>query len=418
MNFPYDSELAQLSVFLTSLGIGLLIGLERERSPYAKAGLRTFALVALFGTIAAMLAEKTGSPWLLVFGMAAVGALIVAAYVGAPAQENDPGTTTEAALLICYGLGAMVWYDNQMLAIMLAIITTILLYFKPELHGWSQRLTRRDLVSMLQFAVLSFIILPILPNQDYGPHNAINPHQVWVMVVLISGISLAGYVALRLFSHRYGAVLLGLLGGMVSSTATTMIYARYSKTSAEMDTLAASVILLANLVVTLRLAVLGAVVAPAILPQLLPVLGGAFALGLMVTLLQWRRLPTHEALPVPEITNPTEIRTALGFGALYAIVLFCSAWLTDYAGNKGLYTVAAVSGLTDVDAITLSSLRLFELGKLQPTPVAAAITLALLANMLFKLGLVLFISGPALAKRCAAGMLAVAAGAGAAFYFI
>ena len=259
-SFLQDPQIAQLPVFVTSLAIGLLIGLERERSPYAKAGLRTFALVSLFGTITAMLSEKANMPWLMVAGLAAVAILIVSAYFGSANQQvGDPGTTTEAALLVCFGLGALVWYGNETLAIMLAITTTILLYFKPELHGWSQRLTRRDLVSILQFAVLTFIVLPILPDENFGPYDALNPHQIWIMVVLISGISLAGYMALRLLGQRYGTILLGLLGGLVSSTATTLVYAKHSKVEPSMSPLAVSVILLANLMVMARLAVLGMV---------------------------------------------------------------------------------------------------------------------------------------------------------------
>lgn len=406
--------LETLQAFITSLAIGLLIGLERERSPAAKAGLRTFTLVALFGTLCAMLAATTGSGWLLAAGLIAVAMLIVAAYFGSPAAEGDPGTTTEIALLLCYGLGALVWYGYATLAIMLAIATTMLLYFKPELRGLSQRLERRDLLSILQFGVLSFVILPILPNQGYGPYGALNPHHIWLMVVLLSGISLSGYIALRLVGQRYGAPLLGIMGGLVSSTATTLIYARHGKTDASLARLAVPVILLANLVVIVRLGVIGAAVAPAILPDLLPVLGGGLALGLLATAYGWRKLRVEENPPMPAVKNPAEIRSSLMLGLVYAAVLFFAAWLSDYAGSRGLYAVAVVSGLTDVDPITLSSLRLYNLARLQPEQAVTAITLALVANLAFKFCLVAFIGGPALARRCFPGMLAIALGALAA----
>ena len=158
-SFLQGSGIEALPQFITSLAIGLLIGLERERNPSAKAGLRTFALVALFGTLTAMLSSKSDSSWLMVAGLCIVGVMIIAAYFNSPAEEQDPGTTTVAALLLCYALGALVWYDYSRLAIMLAITTTTLLYFKPELRGMTQRLTRRDLVSILQFLVLTFIVL-------------------------------------------------------------------------------------------------------------------------------------------------------------------------------------------------------------------------------------------------------------------
>ena len=412
IDFLHGGDLEYLPRFITSLAIGLLIGLERERSPAAKAGLRTFALVALFGTVAAMLAEKTASPWLLTGGLLVIGLMTVAAYLREQQEVADPGTTTVAAIVMCYGLGAMIWHGYATLAVMLAIVTTMLLYFKAELRGITQNLSRRDLTSMLQFAVLTFIILPVLPDINYGPYDALNPYQIWLMVVLISGVSLAGYLALRVVGQRYGVALLGLFGGLASSTATTLVYARHSRDSDALARLAVVVILLANLVVLLRLAVVSAVVAPALLPQLLPVLGSGLLFGLGATAYWWHQLRQEGEVPVPEISNPTEIRTAVGFGLLYALVLFLAAWLSAIAGNSGLYVVALVSGLTDVDAITLSSLRLFELDKLQASEAVAAIALGIMANIGFKLGLVFFIGGPLLAKRCAVGLIATAAGIG------
>lgn len=413
--FTLNGELAALPHFVTSLAIGLLIGLERERSPGSRAGLRTFALVALFGTLAAMLSEKA-TPWLLLGGLLIVGLMTIAAYFRAKDDSVDPGTTTVAAILVCYGLGAAVWYGNDTLAIMLAIITTVLLYFKAELHGITEKLSRRDLISILQFAVLTFIILPILPDKNFGPYEAINPYQIWLMVVLISGVSLAGYVALQLIGPRHSAVL-GLFGGLVSSTATTLVYARRSTENPNFIPLAAVVILLANLTVLIRLAIVSAVASPAILPQLLPILGSGFLFGLGITAYWWYQLEQQDELPVPETKNPTEMRTAAAFGLIYGIVLFFAAWLSDIAGSSGLYAVALVSGLTDVDAITLSSLRLYELGKLEATQAITAISLAILSNIGFKLGLIFFIGNGLLARKCISGMLATAAGIGLALLF-
>ncbi|MHB1233612.1 MAG: MgtC/SapB family protein [Burkholderiales bacterium] len=416
MQFPFlnDPTIQQLFTFATSLALGLLIGLERERKENAKAGLRTFALTALLGTLAALLTDKTNAPWFLAAALLAVGAFILGAYLGE--KDDEPGTTTQVALLVCFGLGALVWYEEQTLAIMLAILTTALLYFKTELQGISKSLTRRDLVSMLQFAVVTFVVLPVLPNQNYGPYSTLNPYQIWLMVVLISGISLAGYIALRLFGLRYGAVLLGLLGGLVSSTATTLVYAKQSRTNTEMRQLAVTVILLANLVVMLRLSVLTAILAPSLLARLLPVLGTGFVLGLGVALYQWRKQHARGDLLMPEMKNPTELRAALSFAVLYAVVLLASAWLSDFAGEKGLYGVALISGLTDVDPITLSTLRLLDLGQVVPQQAVAAIMLALLANLIFKLGLVFSIGGRALGVACLPTLAAVAAGSSLAFY--
>ena len=412
INFLQGNGIEALPQFLTSLAIGLLIGLERERNPSAKAGLRTFALVAVFGTLMALLADKIGSPWMVVAGIAAVAGTIIAAYLNSPADEDDadPGTTTVVALLLSYGLGVMIWFGLSKLAVMLAIGITTLLYFKPELRGFTQRLARRDLVAVLQFSVLTFIVLPILPNQDFGPYNAFNPYQAWMMVVLISGISLAGYAALHVVGTRYGAPLLGFLGGLVSSTATTMIYAKHGKANQAMIHLAAAVIVIASMVVLLRLLVVSSIVAYGAVPTLLPVFAGGLIAGLVAAIYAWRKTIKGTELYVPETSNPAELHSAIGFGLLYVIVLLGSAWMADLAGSQGLYAVALVSGLTDVDAITLSSLRLFNLGQLSETQTVTAISIAFLSNVAFKFGMVAFIGGWALARQVAIGFGAIACG--------
>jgi uncharacterized membrane protein (DUF4010 family) len=207
-----DLGLESIEAFLLALGIGMLLGLERERNPASRAGLRTFTLVCLLGTVGALLAERTASPWLLAAGLVLVGAMMIAAYQRQP-DASDPGTTSVVALLLAFCYGAMVWYGYQTLAVMLAILTTVLLYFKAELQSVSKSLTRRDITSVLQFGVLSLVILPILPDRNFGPYDTLNPYQVWWMVVLISGLGLTGYAALRLIGQRHGAPLLGLIGG-------------------------------------------------------------------------------------------------------------------------------------------------------------------------------------------------------------
>ena len=416
--FEQLSAPPHLQAFMTSMAIGLLIGLERERRSSAKAGLRTFALVALLGTLSGLLAEKTGSGWILAAGLLMVGAMIIAAYINRPDDAGDPGTTSVVAILVCYCLGAAVWFGYGTLAVMLGIATTVLLYFKAELHGLSSQLTSKDLISILQFAVLSFVILPILPDRNYGPYEALNPYQAWLMVVLVSGVSLAGYAALRLAGPQHGAPMMGLLGGLVSSTATTVVFSRHAHAHAALARTAMVVIMVASLMVLLRLTVIAAVVAPDVIEPLAKVFAGGLVLGLAVTAFGWRRLETQGELPMPEVRNPTEIRTALGFGALYALVLLCSAWLSDVAGAKGMYAVALASGLTDVDAITLSSLRLFSLDTLSKEQAVTSIVLAVLSNLTFKAGLIVTLGGWKLARLTLPAMLAVAAGIGIGLFLV
>lgn len=408
--------LDRLPEFLTALAIGLLMGLERERNPTAKAGLRTFALVALAGAAAATLADVLGSPSIIVGGLGAVALTMIAAYYHhhEPIHDLDPGTTTIAAVIVCYLLSVMALTGFTQLAAMIAILTTSLLYFKTELHGAAHKLERRDLVSILQFAVVAFVALPLLPDQTFGPYGALNPHHIWFMVVLISGVSLAGYAALRFIGPEHGAVLLGLFGGLVSSTATTLAYSRYARNESDLTTLATTVVISANLILLVRLTVLTAIVAPASLGVLAPVMATSLVAGIAVCALGWRSNAMPSELTIAEIKNPTELRTAFGFAGLYAAVLLLTAWLVDVAGSNGVYAAALISGLTDVDAITLSSLRLYSLGALSGSQVAISIVLAVSANTVFKLGVVRVVGGSELFRRCLPAMAAVVAAAGIA----
>lgn len=415
--FIAEPSYQSLQAFAISLGIGLLMGLERERQPETKAGLRTFALVALLGCLAALLAQATGSSWILAAGCVSIAAMMIVAIATDPLENGDPGTTSVIALLVCYALGAIVWYGHASLAVMLGITATVLLYFKHQLEDITKRLTHTDILSMLQFGVLSLVILPVLPDRAFGPYDALNPHHIWWMVVLISGVSLAGYTALRLVGTRHGAALLGFFGGLVSSTATTMIFSRHARRSGALVPTAMLVVLLANMVVFLRIGFISFVVAPVIIGPLLLVLGGGVALGLLAVLWGWRQLNGHGELPMPEISNPTEIRAAITFGALYALILILSAWLQDIAGSQGLYLLALVSGLTDVDAITLSALHLFNATQINAAQAVTTITLAILSNLVFKMGLVAVIGGSVLARRTLPGMVAIALGLMAGLLF-
>ncbi|MCC4116025.1 MgtC/SapB family protein [Aromatoleum toluclasticum] len=410
MPFAKPVDFSQIEAFLIAIGIGLLIGFERERVASARAGVRTFGLVGLFGALAGMLGEHLASIAPIVVGMAIMGAMIIAAYLRHP-DPVDPGTTSVAALLVCYCLGVAVWLGHAMIAVILSVATTILLYFKTELRGVATRLEAKEWISIFQFAVLSLVVLPFLPNETFDPYHAINPRQVWWMVVLISGLSLAGYATLRLVGARYGAAFVGIAGGLASSTATTLVYARNARETPPSAPMAALVIVLANLVMMIRVAVIAAVVAPGIVKSLALAIAPALLLGSISLFWYWREQSNGQAF-MPETRNPTELRTALGFGAVYAVVLFISAWLSDIAGRQGMYVLALVSGLTDMDAIALSSMRLFNLGKLALDVAVIAIGLAMIANLVFKTGIAVVVGGRPLGMKILGGMGAVAAGLG------
>jgi uncharacterized membrane protein (DUF4010 family) len=388
--------LAHLHAFAISLALGLMMGLERERRGGTHAGLRTFALVGITGTATAMIAQQAASPWLLPVVAAGLVAMMISADHHRGDADETPDTTTTVAML---------WHDYHQLAIALALATTALLYFKTELHGVTQRLTRQDIVSFLQFALITFVVLPVLPDQGYGPYGALNPYIIWLMVVLTSGLSLAGYATLRL-SPQAGAVpLLGLLGGLVSSTATTLVFARQARDDARHTGSALVVITIANLVVLARVAVLAAVLAPSSLPALAPVLAAGLVAGAAPPLRAWLAMRNSRAATL-ELDNPVNLRHALMFGALFAVVLVVSAAFHERAGEMGVYAIAAISGLADMDAIAISTFKLLTGGQLTAGQAAIAVVVALASNLAFKASMVLVIAGRAPAGRIAASFLA------------
>jgi len=349
---------------------------------------RTFALIAVLGSLAGLLSDATGSAWALGAGAVCVTGALVAAYLQDPDSiRDDAGTTTVMAAIAVFFLGAANYFGYRTPAVALGVGLTVLLYFKAELEGFSQRLTGQDIRSMLQFAVLTAVILPLLPDQSYGPYGVLNPSQVWLMVVLVAAVSLAGYVAWRFTLGRHGLLLNGLLGGLVSSTATTLVYARHAAAGTQPRPAALLVILLANATMLVRVIVLVGVVAPASLGWAVLVIAPALLAALGGVAWRWKEAATAPPADDAAFRNPTQLQTALGFAAIYAVILLLAAWANDVLGSRGVLALAAVSGLTDVDAITLSSLRLLDNGALSQTSALTAVGIAVASNLVFKAGI-------------------------------
>jgi uncharacterized membrane protein (DUF4010 family) len=403
-------EKTVLGTCLTALGIGLLMGLERERAHAGGPGLRSFALVALAGATAALLARASNSAWPIGAAMLAVTAVAAANLLRAPQNDTAPGMTTNAALLLCFLLGALAAHGHGELAASLGVAATALLYFRPELHGFSQRLSATEMRAILQFAAVAFLVLPLLPDATWDPWAVLNPFRVGLLVVLISGLSLAGYAALKLFDHRQAVLAMGLLGGAVSSTATTLAFSRHARDETIPVAAAALIVSLANLTVLVRIAVIAIAAAPALLPQLAPVLGTALLAGLLLPLRAWLGLRSMPTRPEMEVKNPADLRTALSFAALFAIVLVITAVANDALGTTGLYAVATVSGLTDVDAISLSAMQMTAQGRIEAGSAVIAIGIAYAANLMFKLGVVGVIGGRSMLRDVAANFACVLSG--------
>jgi uncharacterized membrane protein (DUF4010 family) len=381
-----------------SLGLGLLLGLERERRGASIAGIRTFPIISLFGTVCAQVGQVFGG-WVVAAGLLALTAVIVPAnFIQLRKGNIDPGTTTEAAALLLYVVGALIAIGYFAAALVIAGVLAVLLHSKRPLHNFARAVGERDMRAMMLFVLLSLVILPILPNKDFGPYGAWNPFKLWLMVVLIVGISLGGYIAYKLFGARAGALLGGVIGGLVSSTATTVSYARRTGSDAALVSLSAFVIMTASCISIVRVLVEVAAVAPLRFGEMVWPLAAMLGVSALIALALY--FPSRrQAAKMPEQKNPAELKPALLFGLLYALVLLAVDVAKQHFGSAGLYLVAIISGLTDLDAITLSTAQLADSKKIETKLAWQVILIAVLSNLLFKFGIVAALGSANLAKR-------------------
>lgn len=420
---PPDGSLP-LADFAIALFIGALVGLEREkrveedvergvRKQRGIGGLRTFLLFAQAGAIGAWLSVQLGTPWVFVGAGAMVTALVMAGYAATWRSEGGQlGLTTEIAAIVTYLLGGTVLFGYAEIAVALAIATSAALAFKQPLHRIVQRVGRDDLYAALKLLIATFIVLPVLPDRPIDPWGALNPWRMGWLVVLISGLSLVGYVATRLLGSGHGIPLTGLVGGLVSSTAVTLSLARRSvedERSVRLGHELASGILLSWATMFARIGVVvTAVNAPLARHVIVPM---AALLATAAGAAAWHhrqgRAAEGRAEPVP-LSNPFSLSSAIRFAALFAAVLLAVRLVEVYLPQRGLYAVAALAGLTDVDAITLS---VAAPGRdLSAGAAAAAIGVAAASNTIVKCGLVAAIGSASLRRHVlvATGALLVA----------
>jgi uncharacterized membrane protein (DUF4010 family) len=422
--------------------LGLLVGLQRERAAQPLAGLRTFALVTLLGCVSAMLARELESGWIVAAGMlGTLGVTIVAHLLNSrcgekgtgpvcrnspegaahtldpspfPSADAHPGTTTDAALLLMFAVGALTVVCPLPVAVAVGGGAAVLLQFKGELHGAARKLGDDDVRAIMQFVLITCIILPVLPDKNFGPGqffpaaaavkanlDVLNPRQIWWMVVLIVGLSLAGYISYKFLGRDAGILLGGVLGGAVSSTATTVSQARSASQAPAASNAAATVIMIASTVMYVRVMAAAAVVSPEVF---LSTIIGPISILMLLTLLPaivvWR-LCRGESANLPEQKNPTHLASAVVFGLLYAAVLLALAVAKVYWSDRGLYSVAFLSGLTEMDAITLSTARMSALDARMADYGWRLIVVAAMANMVSKAALAGLLGGRRLLGRLA-----------------
>jgi uncharacterized membrane protein (DUF4010 family) len=422
--------------------LGLLVGLQREHAASRIAGMRTFPLITVLGSLSAMLSVRMGSSWILAAALLGVVALTVVGHLILPREngekgispiypkqpenssgkldlspfppnDNHPGITTDVAMLLMFAVGAFLVVGEIPVAVAVGGSVAVLLQFKPELHRIAQRLGDEDLRAVMQFVLITCIILPVLPNQNYGPGSFIrtatpttqldvlNPREIWLMVVLIVGLSLSGYIIYKYFGRSAGILLGGLLGGAISSTATTVSYARNTRNDPLGIQTTSIVIMIASAIMYVRILVAVTIVSSwAFLQTILAPMGILMVLTMLPAMAMWYRV-RNEPAQMPKQENPTQLKSAVVFGLLYAAVLLALALAQYFWHGRGLYAVAFFSGLTEVDAITLSTARLAGSDGQVFTVGWRIIVVAAMANLLSKTAIAGLLGGWRLMARIA-----------------
>ena len=408
---PLDALPTALALTVAALG-GLAVGIEREwsarqgQSIQRFAGVRTFLLLGLLGGLAAIVA-RTAAP---AFGvlLLAGGLAIVALSYHATGREGRIDATTEVAAVIVLGAGVLAGYDQLAVASALAAVTALVLVEKGVLHGAVERLRSEEIAAGARFAVLALVILPLLPKGPFGPGFGVRPREIWILVLIFSGLSFAGYVALRAAGPERGLGLAGLLGGLVSSTAVTLNFSRESRRQPEVGGALALGILAASTVMPLRVAVVAAVLNRELAWRAAPLLAVPFVLGLVVVALAWRGRERGGS-PAPPPGNPLRLFAALEMAVAFQVVLYAMEWMSERLGNSGVLATSAVTGLADLDALTYSLSRLSGAGATVEVA-ARGLGVGVLANTSLKLGLALIL-GVGRCRRLAGiglGLLAAA----------
>jgi uncharacterized membrane protein (DUF4010 family) len=400
-------DLSLLGNFATALLIGALIGIEREKRKATEkeadiAGLRTFTVIALIGAISGWLHATLMTPWILPAALVSVTLAIVAGYiVKARARPESLGLTTEAAAIAVFLLGAMTTHGFREMAVMLAIALTAVLAYKQPLHGFVGKVGWDDIYAGVRLLIATFIVLPLLPDRTIDPWDALNPYSLWLLVLLISGLSLVGYVGTRVLGTGRGTLITGLAGGLVSSTAITLSFARQSrddKRAATSFALAAGMLLAWGIMFGRVIAEVLVVNRALLASVLVPFVVMLVVAGAAAWLCYRRGATTASATTAPDVQlkNPFSLTEAAKFGLLFAAVLLIVALVQMYLPAQGLYMVAAVAGLTDVDAITLS---MAEYAKTGDANIAVnSIVIASLTNTVVKCSLAASLGGPALRR--------------------
>ncbi len=387
-----------------ALAIGLLIGVERgwhhraETEGKRFAGLRTFGLIGLMGGLCTLLAQELH--WLILgFTFAALALVLLAGHWVSVNKTGDYGITTVVASLATFVMGALAVAGYEKIAAASAVVMAVVLGSKALLHRWLESLQRRELFAGFQLLVISVVVLPLLPNREYGPWGVLNPYVMWWMVVLICAISFVGYFAVKIAGTRMGIFLTALFGGLASSTAVTLNLSRLGREDKRLHSLLASGVLIAAATMFPRLLLLVGLWDARLLDHLWWPIGLMFLFCCICAFYLWYSHPERVHAAELTLTNPFEMLTALKFGALLVAVMLLAEALRNWAGDTGVLLLSFIAGLTDVDAITLSLTRMSSTTRIDMQVAAQAIVYAVIANTVTKAALAAGIARGAMAWR-------------------
>jgi uncharacterized membrane protein (DUF4010 family) len=315
-------------------------------------------------------------------------------------RRTETGITTEIAAVLTFLFGVLVVSDHAQVAIALAVVTSLLLALKGRLHDFIRNMSTEDIFTTLQFALVSAVILPLLPNRVIDPLGLINPFQIWTMVVFVSGIGFSGYVLMKRLGPSRGISLMGVLGGLASSTATTISFSSASREFPQMASHYARAVVLASTVMFPRVFFLILVIHPPLALNVTIPLASMLVTGLVLTFIVQRQSISNEAEIHPEfkITNPLKLSTAIKFGLLFAFVLIVVEFAQSFLGSSGVYLASFLTGLTDVDAITLSVTGRANTGQLSLDVAGMAVIIAAIMNTVSKGAITYFSGSPELRR--------------------
>ncbi len=422
-------NLTLLQPFIIALFLGALLGFERSYTSRMEheeldfiGGIRTYALVSLFGSLVSFLAEKY-VPELLPIAFMGIIILMVASYYVSYAKHDESGITTEISVLICFIIGVTVQKNHLVLALFISIVTTAILYLKKYMYRLGEKIENDDIRGTLLFAIITFVILVFDPDYNFyvkdigflgsgvfeqypelADVKVINPFTVWVMVVLISAIGFSGYIAIKILGSRKGIGLTGFLGGLASSTATTVTFSKRSAEAGHGDLYGsyALAVILACSTMFPRIIVEVLIINPGLAPKLIIIMGLMTIAGFSFCFFLWKKNGDKKVSDV-SLKNPFTLMPAVKFGIIFAAIIFIARITEVLAGDRGVYIISVLTGLSDVDPITLTMSQISRDDPAMMNQATIAITLAAFSNTIMKAGMAMFLGSKQFRKRVLAG---------------